>query len=570
MNNSTTAKYFFAKSPLVRVLVLICIIVFILGGIYLFKYNTKPTPYIDAITPPVGNPGDVVVISGRNFGKERDMNYVEFGGAKLTASSYLMWTDNTIKVVIPANVQDGLVVVSAGKLKSKPAFFANASEIPVEIKEVQQITKPVIWYLSTEKGELQNDLQKIHTGSRIIITGNNFGDSRGQAKVYFNANYGSTDLSSQTEDMIPVWEDDFGYEYWTNSEIRVRIPDGAVSGYVVVETSAGKSEPVEIKLNTKIGTKEFGDRKMFLVNYSVDLADIETKDSATITLRCPVPAISANQSKYELTEVKPEPVLEYFQKTMIHQLALEKNSANRIYFRQSFVLPVYSITTNVNADAVQNKNPDISDVLYAVATREDELIPSGNEEVIELARKIVKTEKNPYKQAKLVYNYMIENYKIQNEFRNNDANPLDLLKQKKGDAYDFSILFTSLLRALDIPAFADCGLLVSPDLTTRNHMWSEFYISGIGWIPVDVALGAGLEYNKWDEDINSVEYYFGNIDSHHIKFSRGINSLKPFSQDNKIVQRPRAFAFQTIWEEASNSTVKYSSFWSDPVVKGIY
>ena len=570
MNNSTTAKYFFAKSPLVRVLVLICIIVFILGGIYLFKYNTKPTPYIDAITPPVGNPGDVVVISGRNFGKERDMNYVEFGGAKLTASSYLMWTDNTIKVVIPANVQDGLVVVSAGKLKSKPAFFANASEIPVEIKEVQQITKPVIWYLSTEKGELQNDLQKIHTGSRIIITGNNFGDSRGQAKVYFNANYGSTDLSSQTEDMIPVWEDDFGYEYWTNSEIRVRIPDGAVSGYVVVEPSAGKSEPVEIKLNTKIGTKEFGDRKMFLVNYSVDLADIETKDSATITLRCPVPAISANQSKYELTEVKPEPVLEYFQKTMIHQLALEKNSANRIYFRQSFVLPVYSITTNVNADAVQNKNPDISDVLYAVATREDELIPSGNEEVIELARKIVKTEKNPYKQAKLVYNYMIENYKIQNEFRNNDANPLDLLKQKKGDAYDFSILFTSLLRALDIPAFADCGLLVSPDLTTRNHMWSEFYISGIGWIPVDVALGAGLEYNKWDEDINSVEYYFGNIDSHHIKFSRGINCLKPFSQDNKIVQRPRAFAFQTIWEEASNSTVKYSSFWSDPVVKGIY
>lgn len=563
MNKSTSLKYFIAKSPLIRVLVLICVIAVILGGIFLFKYKTKPTPYIDAITPPVGNPGDVVVISGRNFGKERDMNYVEFGGAKLTSSSYLMWTDNTIKVVIPANVQDGLVVVGSGKLRSKPAFFANASEIPVEIKEVQQITKPVIWSMTNGKD--------IHTGKVITITGNNFGDTRGQSKVYFNADFGGTDsVSAQTEFMIPVWEDDYGYEYWTNSEIRVRVPDGAVSGFVLIETPAGRSEPEKIDLDTKIGTKVFGDRKMFLVNYTVDLADIETKDSATITLRCPIPAISANQSSYELTEVKPEPVLENFQKTMIHQMALEKNSPNRTYFRQSFVLPVYSISTKVNADAVSVKNSDISDILYAVATRSDELIPSEKEEVVELAQKIVKTEKNPYKRAKLIYNFMLENFTVQKEFRNSDADPLDLLKSKKGDAYDFAVIYTALLRALDIPAFADCGLLVSPDLSTRNHMWAEFYISGLGWIPVDPALGAGLEYNNWDEDIVPSEYYFGNMDSHHIKFSRGINSLKPFSQDNKIVQRPRSFAFQTIWEEASNSTVKYSSFWSNPQVKGIY
>ena len=165
---------------------------------------------------------------------------------------------------------------------------------------------------------------------------------------------------------------------------------------------------------------------------------------------------------------------------------------------------------------------------------------------------------------------MISNFKIENDFRKGDANPLDLIERKSGDSYDFAIVYTALLRALDIPAFANCGVLVSPDLSTRDHMWSEFYISGMGWIPVDPALGAGMEYKKWDEGIDAKAFYFGNLDSHHIKFSRGINTQKPFYQDNKIVQRPRSFAFQMFWEEASANVEKYSSFWSDPVVKGIY
>lgn len=108
MKKTDSVKYFFSKSPLLRAFIFVSIIALILGGVYIFKNQTKPVPHIDAITPPVGSPGEVVVISGRNFGKERDMNYVEFSGSKLTASSYLMWTDNTIKLVIPSNIQNGL------------------------------------------------------------------------------------------------------------------------------------------------------------------------------------------------------------------------------------------------------------------------------------------------------------------------------------------------------------------------------------------------------------------------------------------------------------------------------
>lgn len=565
VKQTDTVKYYFKKSPLIRLIILLALIGLILGGIFIFKYNTRPIPYIDAITPPVGSPGDVVVISGRNFGKNRDMSYVEFAGSKLTASSYLMWTDNTIKLVVPSNVQNGLVIVGTGKLQSSPAFFANITDIPTEVQEVNLVTGPVIASIEVDP-KSASSWSKASVGDVIVITGNNFGDTRGQSKVYFTSNFDS----SESVEVIPALEDDFCYEFWSDTEIRVRIPDGAAAGYVYVDTPSGKTEKKETFFSNGVGTKTFTDKKFFLVSYNVDIADIVTKDSSTITLRCPLPVISASQRELEITEVSPDPVLMSYQKTMIHQLNVERNISEKTYFKQSFVLPVYGIKTEVNEIKVSAKNQALSDVLYAFATRADELIPSENEKIISLASSIVKAEKNPYRKARLVYNYMISNFKIENDFRKGDANPLDLIERKSGDSYDFAIVYTALLRALDIPAFANCGVLVSPDLSTKNHMWSEFYISGMGWIPVDPALGAGMEYKKWDEGIDAKAFYFGNLDSHHIKFSRGINTQKPFYQDNKIVQRPRSFAFQMFWEEASANVEKYSSFWSDPVVKGIY
>ncbi len=572
MKQTDSVKYIFKKSPLVRTATFLLIIAAIMGGIFIFKYQTRPVPFIDAITPPVGSPGEVVVISGRNFGKERDMSYVEISGSKLTASSYLKWTDNTIKLVIPSNIQNGLVVVGTGKLRSKPAFFANITDIPVEreTQELAQTTTPQITAVKMDNAPLT--LNKAWVGDLITIEGNNFGDVRGQSKVYFNANYGGHDsFVTDTAMMMPVWEEDFGYEFWTNNELKVRIPDGAESGVVIVETPSGKSNAFEIQLDSRGGKKQFaGSGKMYVIKYSVDLADVVAKESSTITLRCPVPAVTPNQREVQLIEVSPEPVLQNYQKTLIHQLSLDKNIQSRVYFTQSFALNVKSVETEINERFLSIKNNSLNDVLYAFATRADELIPADNEKIVTLAAQICRGEKHPYRKAKLVYDYLISNYQIENQLRRSDADPLDLIDRKSGDAYDFAIVYTALLRALDVPAFADCGILVSPDLSTKNHMWAEYYLSGIGWIPVDVALGAGMEYEKWNDEISVKDYYFGNLDSHHIKFSRGINTLKPFAQDNKIVMRPRSFAFQTFWEEATNGTEKYSSYWTDPIVEGIY
>lgn len=548
---------------------MLTIIGLIAGSSVLISYRTKSIPEITSINPPVGVPGDVIVITGKNFGATRDMSYVEFSGSKLTASAYISWSDTKIKLVLPANIQDGLVVVGTKDSRSKPSLFANEIDIPVPVPEVKLSSKPVITSLNN---------QNYVAGDLLVIHGNNFGDSRNTSKVLFTVDYDDklaqaefTNINMYTENMIEASDFENAYEYWSNSEIRVRIPDGVCSGMVVVDTGSEKSEPYKINITGPV-RKHYKARKIYLMNYRADIADIYTNDVSTITLRCPIPATTAYQPDIQITETNPSPILMNYQNNLIHQLTKTKNYVPKTVFSQTFVLPVYEVTTVLPADRLtsyrQGTLPFVDNALKA-----DTLVPSDDENVVKLAASIIGKEKSSYNKAKLIYNYMCDNFKVQEKVRKGDSDPLDLIKSKKGDAYDYAIVYTALLRAAGVPALTDAGVLVLQEQATQAHWWCEFYIPSVGWIPVDPAIGSGLKYNRWNEGGESVDvksYYFGNMDSHHITFSRGWNELKPFSQENKIVQQPRSFALQGIWEEASSNTIKYSSYWSLPVIKGIY
>jgi len=569
VDSSGKFSYSLRKYPVVRVLSVVFIISLILGAIYLVSFRTKLVPEITSVVPPVGSPGDLVVINGDNFGSVRDMSYVEIAGSKLTASSYISWSNNCIKIVLPANVQDGLLVVGTKEMRSKPALFANEVEIPVPVPAVQQVTKPVITLLSSDK---------LSIGELLVISGNNFGDSKNQSKVLFTMDCNNKiseadykNIALLTENMIPASEDDFDYVSWSNTEISVRVPDGASSGVVIVDTGREKSDPKEFSVNTEAGRKEYLNKKIYLVEYTADIADVVTKDISTITLRCPVPFSSPAQPQVEITDVVPEPILVNYQNNLIHQITKSRNNTPKSIFKQNFVLPVFEVRANINVAKIGNyKNTEKN--LLSGALKADSLIPCDDKAVKELCDKIIGKEKNPWSKAKLIYDYMCENLSVVSKVRKGDSDPLDLIKKGSGDAYDFAVIYTALLRAAEIPSYTDSGVLVNQDLQTQTHWWCEFYIDKVGWIPCDPALGAGLEYKQWtDSDVvDAKSFYFGNMDSHHIMFSRGWSQLKPFSADSKIVQQPRSFALQSIWEEANKDTAKYSSYWSVPVVKGVY
>ena len=341
MDYSGKFSYLFRKYTQVRVACFLAVAAIAISIVVIVGLKNKPVPEIDAIVPPVGSPGDVIVIKGKNFGEVRDMSYVEFAGSKLTASSYISWQDDTIKLVLPSNIQDGLVVVGVNNQRSKPALFANEVDIPVPVTKSIQTTKPVISSMSSSK---------LGVGSLLTIYGNNFGASRGQSKVCFTSDYdkavsGASFLTTsiKTANIVCASDFDDDYEYWNNNEIRVRVPDGAYSGVVFVDTGHEKSDAVEFTVTDSAGTKSYNAKKVYLVQYSADISDVVTTDISTITLRCPIPVTSPSQPTLEFTEINPAPVLQNYQNCIIHQITKNRNNMPKSVFRQSFAVSVCTI-----------------------------------------------------------------------------------------------------------------------------------------------------------------------------------------------------------------------------------
>lgn len=571
MNSSSAFNYFFRKSPLLRTLLWILFAaLFTFISLFISK-KLKSLPEIKELTPPVGSPGDIVIINGHGFGNSKDSSCVDFGGNNLTASSYILWSDEQIKIVLPPDFQDGLVTVKTKNGRSNPAFFANANAAPVAVMPDKSSILPVITSFSPESPVI---------GGEFIIYGTNFGTIRDKSQVFFSIQRGENRLQRNENDksgmeskenlrFIPCNEDDFDYEYWSDNEIRVRIPDGAVAGEAYVQTAKGKSPEVFVKVSGKAGVKAFISPKTYLIQTAVDIDDASSDKDSSIILRCPYPYVTAAQPLVQLTNSKYEPVIENYQHSTIYQVRKDNGKEEKKRFSEDFMIYVYETRTEISA-AKLGKRDGINAELYEYATLADECVPSDDEAVHDLLKKIIGNEKNAYNIAALVYNYMTENFIVLGDIRRGKISPIDLIDKKHGDAYDFAMIFTALLRAAGIPALPDSGILIGADMKAQNHWWCEFYLSEFGWVPADPALGAGLEYQLWRKDTDVRKYYFGNLDAQHILFSRGWNEIKPSSPQNKTATRQRTFALQEIWEEALGTNIKYSSYWADPVVLGVY
>jgi len=95
---------------------------------------------------------------------------------------------------------------------------------------------------------------------------------------------------------------------------------------------------------------------------------------------------------------------------------------------------------------------------------------------------------------------------------------------RTGNCTDFHSLFIGMARAGGIPARFVMGFPLPQDETkgeiTGYHCWAEFYLRGVGWIPVDAS-----EASKHPE---RQEFYFGNLDPDRVEFSIGRDiSIEP-------------------------------------------
>lgn len=550
----------FRRSSAARSLLLIAGALLVFCAILSVRRATRSVPVISEISPPDGRPGDIVAIRGSGFGAERGESFVEFGGSILTASAYLSWSDEKIAARVPDDLRGGLVAVTVKGKRSKASFFSDIDAVPKPVPENEESLLPSITSISPDTAEV---------GQAVSIFGTNFGSSYGASSVFFTAAW--NDGSARPDDggegnFIKASREEFDCEYWSDTEIRTRVPDGAASGPVRVETAKGKSEAARITVGGRAGSKKFKNKTTWLIQLSADIDDISVDSPSSIRLYFPRPVLSSAQSEASMTESNPPPTIENHQNSSVYQLEVDKGSAQgKKRFQENFVVTTREVNTTVNESLVPQSYSGMSAQLFELATQADSVVPSSDARVASLSRAIIGKETNPFKKARLVYNYMTENFTLSKNASDTPLEPRALLRLKKGDAYDIAILYTALLRAAGVPALPDCGVAIDRAMKTKPHWWSEFYILGAGWIPVDVAMGMGMEGAE-----NPREYYFGNIDSRRVVFSRGANQIKHGAGSASVARRPKSYALQSVWEESSRGVKRYSSFWADPAALGAY
>ncbi len=549
-------KPFFKRGEFIFTSVLLVLLAFLL----LSSRMTGRPPLVESITPKIGFPQDVMVITGKYFGDERNGGKVVIGGYAPVSSGYLDWSDSRISLRIPEEVSSGMVRVITKNGKSKGLLFTNKQQVPVVLSGPGKPGQPYISTLEPETGSV---------GTLLTISGMDFGLQRGSSEVLFTWISGDqTREYSEADDssLIPAMDYDLDYEQWSDREIQVSIPDGASSGHVLVITDKGRSDAVFVEIESAAGTKLFPEKRTYAVQYSMEVGSVSADGENSLNLWIPQLVQVPEQREIQLVSQEPDPLFDNVNGVKLFNF--ENLSADKTYtIFQSFMFDRYSVETKVNIAKV-SRNYDTTRRLYKRYTAADLVVPATNERIVKIGSSVVGRERNPYRKAREIYRYILARLQVDAEYQEYDI--LKAIDERKGNSYVYAVLFCALARSQGIPARPVAGYLVDRDLQAARHYWAEFYIETVGWIPVDPILGEGKIRVNIPLEVDPYTYFFGNLDFNHVALSKGLIDLNQMNSQGRAVMRTDIPSLQVIHEEATGALASYNAYWSDLEVLGIY
>jgi len=521
-------------------------------------------PRLESITPTRGKPGDVMIVTGHNFGQHRDTSEVRISGVSPTSTDYGEWTDTRISVTIPDEAASGIVYVITKSGRSSGLLFTNQGDIPLPASGSARPGDPYI--VNNSDNPIQPSAARI--GDTLTIYGMNFGLEKGSSEVYFtwagqqSPSTGSLDLSN----LLPARDYNLDYISWSDREIKLRVPDGAASGNVLVTSDKGKSNAAYFVVNKGAGNKTFTSPRKYSVQYAMDVTVGAASGDNTLYLWMPQILPTPEQRKIEAVEQDPEPLLVTSSSALYSLANLQKGGKYKVTL--TWMFDRYGVETQVNPGDVPAN--DTTTELYARFTVPDALVPSANPEIVKAAAAAAGAEKNPWLKARRIYEWLLTQLKYT---PSTDQDVLTALRVKRGDALVYSSLYCALLRASGIPSRMVSGYLVGDSGTpTRRHFWDEFYVETLGWVPVDPLLGdeKSLIPTRPAEDFDAKSYYFGNLDNQHVTFTKGleeVNQMNPAGKTRVHADLPYLF---TIHEEAVGGLTAYTTSFEDLAVTGTY
>jgi transglutaminase-like putative cysteine protease len=167
--------------------------------------------------------------------------------------------------------------------------------------------------------------------------------------------------------------------------------------------------------------------------------------------------------------------------------------------------------------AANGKAAQAKDAMLARYLQPDKLVPL-NAKIAELAQAETGGETDPMRKARRIYDYVATTMHYDKSGDGwGHGDEMWACDSKRGNCTDFHSVLIGMMRSSGIPARFEIGFPLPAGKSQGDipgyHCWAEFYIDGIGWVPVD-ASEASKNPSKRD-------YFFGAVDAERVRFTYG-------------------------------------------------
>ena len=251
-----------------------------------------------------------------------------------------------------------------------------------------------------------------------------------------------------------------------------------------------------------------------------------------LKLWIPIPREWESQKAVKIISVQPEPHAKYVDPEYGNPMLFwdfgkePEESSYRVEIK--YRLESYEIHTEIDPNKIGPYDKTSKEyTLYTKSTHTVSITPK----VRELAQIAVGAEKNPYLQAKHIFDFVRKKMRYKAGRKKRGVKPIldsPVKDEKTGEEYyegacgQYSAFYVALCRADGIPARSVVALSCSRPWINYGglggHRWAEIFIPDYGWIPVDPT------YNS-----------FGHLDNGYIIVSKNrdirIGPYTPESQD---------------------------------------
>ncbi len=218
----------------------------------------------------------------------------------------------------------------------------------------------------------------------------------------------------------------------------------------------------------------------------------------------------------------------------------EARFGNEIYFAETSRAALADLHFEVDYDVTRRERVALTPAAQlrkaSLTTKErqqdleaDTLVPITGVPA-ELAAQVAQGKTQPLDEARAIYDYVFSTMRYDKTGTGwGRGDVLYACDAKKGNCTDFHSLFIAMARSQGIPARFEIGFPLPDDKHSAEiagyHCWSDFYIDGKGWIPVDIS-------EAWKHP-DKRDYFFGSHDVNRVQFSMGRDLRLNPPQDGK-------------------------------------